>query len=307
MKILVSGGAGFIGSQIVDAYLQEGHKVVVIDDLSRGKKENLAKGVKFYQIDICQQKKLNKILEKEKPEIINHHAAQIELRKSVSHPQLDAKINILGSINLLESAVKIHAKKFIFASTGGALYGEQKKFPADETHPIQPLSPYGIAKRAVELYLYYYYQVHNLEYVSLRYSNVYGPRQDPYGEAGVVAIFCEKLWSGASPIINGSGEQTRDFVYVQDVVEANVLALKKGVIGEFNIGTGKESSVNQIYKILSQIIGSKITPQYGPQKKGEQMRSVLDPALAEKTLGWKPKISLEEGLKLTAEFFKPKS
>jgi len=307
MKILVSGGAGFIGSQIVDAYLRERHELVVIDDLSRGKKKNLAKKAKFYQIDICDQKKLNQILEKEKPEIINHHAAQVELRKSISNPQLDVQINILGSINLLESAIKIQVKKFIFASTGGALYGEQKKFPADETHPIQPLSPYGIAKRAVELYLYYYHQVHNLEYVSLRYSNVYGPRQDPYGEAGVVAIFCEKLWGGALPKINGDGEQTRDFVYVQDVVEANVLALKQGVIGEFNIGTGKESSVNQIYKILSEIIGSKITPQYGPGKKGEQMRSALDPALAQKALGWKPKITLEQGLKLTAEFFKPKS
>lgn len=304
MKILVSGGAGFIGSHIVDAYISAGHKVVVVDDLSRGKKEQVNKRAKFYQANICDRKKLESVFKREKPQVINHHAAQIDVRKSVSDPAMDAQTNIIGSINLAELAVKYKSKKFIFASTGGALYGEQDYFPADECHPIRPLSPYGIAKRSVELYLYYYHKIHKLEYISLRYSNVYGPRQDPFGEAGVVAIFAQRLWRKEPVIINGTGKQTRDFVYVGDVVRANLLALKPGVIGEYNIGTGRETSVNEIYQLLASATGAKGKPIHGPAKKGEQMRSVLDARLARKVIGWKPEVKLEQGIKLTAQFFK---
>jgi len=305
LKILVTGGAGFIGSQIVDGYLARGHRVAVVDDLSRGKIEQVNPAAKFYQADLRDLPKMEKIFKTEKPQIINHHAAQIDLRKSLADPMLDAEINILGSLNLAELCLKSKVKKIIFASTGGALYGEQDYFPADEQHPIRPLSPYGIAKRTVEMYLYYYCRVHRLSYVSLRYSNVYGPRQDPYGEAGVVAIFAQKLWRKKRAVINGAGGQTRDFVYVEDVVRANLLALKPGISGEFNIGTGKETTVNQIYDLLSQAIGVKIKPGYGPAKKGEQMRSALDYRRAKKIIGWQPRISLGQGLHLTAQFFKP--
>lgn len=307
MKILVTGGAGFMGSHIVDAYLKEGHQVAVVDNLSRGKRENVAKEANFYPVNIRDQEKLDQVFRAEKPEILNHHAAQIDLRKSVDDPASDAATNIIGSVNLFELALKYSLRKIIFASTGGALYGEQEHFPADEKHPLRPLSPYGIAKAAAELYLFYYQAVQSIESVILRYSNVYGPRQDPFGEAGVVAIFAEKLWHNTAPTINGPGDQTRDFVYVGDVVDANILALKEGINGAFNIATGKESSVNQIYKALAKVIGVEIDPVYGPAKKGEQLRSVLDPALAKKVLGWEPNVDLKEGLKLTAEFFKPKA
>jgi len=305
MRILVTGGAGFIASHIVDAYLAHGHRVSVVDNLSRGKIEQVNKRARFFKADIRDQARMEKIFRAFKPEIVNHHAAQIDLRKSVADPAMDAGVNILGSLILLELARKHRVKKFIFASTGGALYGEQDYFPADENHPIRPLSPYGIAKRAVELYLFYYQAVHGMNYVSLRYSNVYGPRQDPFGEAGVVAIFAEKLWRNLQPVINGDGRQTRDYVYVGDVVEANLLALKRGLSGPFNIGTGKETSVNQIFNALKKITGAELKPLHGPAKKGEQRRSVLDSSLARKLMGWKPKVSLTEGISLTAEFFRP--
>jgi UDP-glucose 4-epimerase len=305
MRILVTGGAGFIASHIVDAYLAHGHRVSVVDNLSRGKIEQVNKRARFFKADIRDQARMEKIFRTFKPEIVNHHAAQIDLRKSVADPAMDAGVNILGSLILLELARKHRVKKFIFASTGGALYGEQDYFPADENHPIRPLSPYGIAKRAVELYLFYYQAVHGMNYVSLRYSNVYGPRQDPFGEAGVVAIFAEKLWRNLQPVINGDGRQTRDYVYVGDVVEANLLALKRGLSGPFNIGTGKETSVNQIFNALKKITGAELKPLHGPAKKGEQRRSVLDSSLARKLMGWKPKVSLTEGISLTAEFFRP--
>ncbi len=305
MKILVTGGAGFIASHIAEACLARGHRVVVVDDLSRGKIEQVPTKARFYRADICDLRKMEKIFRQEKPQIVNHHAAQIEVRKSVADPALDARINILGSLNLLELSLRAGVKKFILASTGGALYGEQDYFPADEKHPIRPRSPYGIAKRAVEMYLYYYRAVHGLNYVALRYSNVYGPRQDPFGEAGVVAIFCENLWRRQIPTINGAGKQTRDFVFVEDVVRANLAALKPGVSGEFNIATGIETSVNRVFALLAQAVGSKVKPVHAAAKKGEQMRSVLDYSLARKVLGWAPKVNLGQGLKLTAEYFKP--
>jgi len=305
MRILVTGGAGFIASHITDAYLAAGHKLAVVDDLSRGKLEQVNGKARFFKADVRDKARLEKVFRSFRPEIVNHHAAQIDLRKSVADPAMDAMINIIGSVNVLELALKSRAKKVIFASTGGALYGEQDYFPADEDHPIRPLSPYGIAKRAVELYLFYYRAVHGLDYVSLRYSNVYGPRQDPRGEAGVVAIFAQKLWSKAAPTINGSGRQTRDYVFVGDVVAANLAALKRGVSGPFNIGTGKETTVNEIFSVLNKKIGAKAKPVHGPAKKGEQKRSVLDNRLARKVLGWKPKVNLAAGLRLTAQSFKP--
>jgi len=305
MKILVTGGAGFIGSNVVDAYVQKGHRVAVVDDLSRGKRGQVNKKARFYKADIKDKAGLEKVFKAEKPQVVNHHAAQIDLRKSVADPAMDASTNIVGSINLFELALRYGTKKIIFASTGGALYGEQDYFPADEDHPIRPMSPYGIAKRSVELYLYYYHVVHGLPSAVLRYSNVYGPRQDPFGEAGVVAIFAEKLWRHEKCVINGSGKQTRDFVFVGDVVAANLLALKKGAHGPFNIGTGVETDVNRIYQALAKSVGSKKKAVHGPAKKGEQMRSVLDNRRARKVLGWMPKVELTQGLKLTAEFFRP--
>lgn len=310
MKSLVTGGAGFIGSHLVDRLIKEGHKVVVIDNLSTGKKENLNPQAKFYKIDILSPQ-IPKIFQKEKPEIIFHYAAQIDVRKSVENPMADAKINILGSLNLIQSFIqntkyKIQDIKFIFASTGGAIYGEAEVIPTPEAYPEFPLSPYGIAKLTIEKYLNYYHKVFGLPYFSLRLANVYGPRQNSKGEAGVVAIFCDKMLSGGQPIINGSGCQTRDFVYVDDVIEANILALRKNKNGIFNIGTAKETDVNTIFEKLKNLTRSKCRKIHGLEKAGEQKRSCLDFQKAKKELGWQPKYNLDKGLNKTAEWFRNK-
>jgi len=304
MKILVTGGAGFIGSHVADAYINQGHEVVIIDNLSTGRKEFVNPKARFFELDIRSDKAHRLILE-EKFDVINHHAAQINVRKSTDDPIFDADVNILGTLNLLEAAKKTGVKRFIFASTGGAIYGEQDYFPANEEHPTKPISPYGIGKLTVEKYLYYYNYVFGMSYVVLRYSNVYGPRQNPHGEAGVVAIFCERMLTGEKATINGDGKQTRDYVFVEDVVRANVLALETDHVNEiYNIGTGKETDVNTIFCKLRDMIDLKIEEFHGPAKPGEQRRSVIDPAKAEKLLGWKPVYDLEEGLKATVEFFK---
>jgi UDP-glucose 4-epimerase len=304
IKVLVTGGAGFIGSHIVDRLINEGYETVVVDDLSSGKEENINKKAKFYKLDI-KDSKLESIFQKEKPDYVNHHAAQIDVRRSVSDPIFDAKINVLGTIALLQNCVKYKVKKIIFASSGGAIYGEQEIFPAPEIHPTRPISPYGITKLVAEHYLYYYKVVYGLDYVSLRYANVYGPRQDPYGEAGVVAIFIQKMLDGGQPIINGSGEQTRDFVYVEDVAVANLLALESNTQdGVFNIGTGVETSVNQIFKYIKGILNLPVKKVHGSAKKGEQSRSVVDYSKAKRVLNWKPETSLIEGLEKTCEYFK---
>jgi len=235
MKILVTGGAGFIGSHVVDAYLELGHEVVVVDNLSSGSIENLNPKAKFYEMDI-RDSDIEDLFKNEKPDVVNHHAAQMDVRKSVEDPIYDADVNIIGSLNLLQNCIKYGVKKFIFASTGGAIYGEQDYFPADEEHPTRPLSPYGVAKLTVEKYLYFYKEVHGLNYVVLRYANIYGPRQNPHGEAGVVAIFTSKMLKGEQPVINGDGFQTRDYTFVGDVVRANVLALSYEKSDVFNIG-----------------------------------------------------------------------
>lgn len=303
MKVLVTGGAGFIGSHVVDAYIELGHEVVIIDDLSTGRFENVNPSAKFYKMDI-QDPGVAELFKEEKFDIVNHHAAQMDIRKSVTDPLYDARVNILGTLNLLQNSIQNGLKKFIFISSGGAVYGEQEAFPANEEHPTRPLSPYGVTKLTAEKYLHFYATTYALNYTILRYANVFGPRQNPEGEAGVVAIFASKLLTGQQPIINGDGYQKRDFVYVGDVVRANVKALNYSENNIFNLGTAKETDINQIFKLLNNITGDKAKKVHGPAKPGEQLRSVIDCTRAQKLLGWQPEISLEEGLKMTVEFFK---
>ena len=303
MKILVTGGAGFIGSNIVDALIEKGHDVVVVDNLYMGRLKNLNPAAKFYLLNL-QAPEIAKMFELEKFDVVYHEAAQMDVRRSVENPVFDASVNVLGTLNILQNAVKTGVKKVIFASTGGAVYGEQDYFPADEEHPTRPVSPYGITKLTVEKYLFFYKLTYGLQHVILRYANVYGPRQNPFGEAGVVAIFIEKMLTGQQPIINGDGKQTRDFVYVGDVVRANILALDYPKSDTFNVGTGKETDVNTIFRELNKIVGKNLPEKHGPAKEGEQQRSVIDYLKIKKALGWKPQVSLEEGLRKTVEYFK---
>lgn len=302
MKILVTGGAGFIGSHIVNAYIDAGHDVVIVDNLSSGEMRFVNPRAKFYKMDILAPE-LTGILKDEKIKVINHHAAQISVSESVSDPLFDANSNIIGTLQLLQNAVSLDIEKFIFASTGGAMYGEQKTFPASEEHPCQPLSPYGISKLAAENYIHYFNQQHGLNTTILRYSNVYGPHQNPHGEAGVVAIFCQRLVKNQKPVICGDGEQTRDFISVRDVVYANTIALNPQCSGTFNVGTGIETSVNFLTKELVRVSGKTISIEYGPARPGEQKRSAIASSKLQERFGWKPGVSLEEGLFETFNFF----
>lgn len=303
MKILVTGGAGFIASHITDAFVNEGHKVFVLDNLQTGFEKNINPKAVFIKKDIIDPS-LSELFLKEKFDVVNHHAAQMDVRKSVADPSFDATTNILGTINLLQNCIKTGVKKFMFASTGGAVYGEQSYFPADENHPTQPLSPYGISKLTVEKYLFFYFAQHKLKYTILRYANIYGPRQNAMGEAGVVAIFSTKLLKGEQPIINGSGEQTRDYVFVGDVVRANVLALKDDSCDIYNIGTATETNVNELYKILNQTVGKGQLEKHGPAAPGEQMRSVITSDKIFKKFNWRPSTPLNIGLLQTVNYFK---
>jgi UDP-glucose 4-epimerase len=303
MKILVTGGAGFIGSQVADAFLEAGHEVVIIDNLSTGFKKNVNPGAKFIQADITDIS-IPAIFQEEKFDVVNHHAAEIDVRKSVVDPLFDANVNITGTLNILESCVKYGVKKFIFASTGGAVYGEQQYFPADENHPVNPLSPYGITKLSIEKYLYYYKSEYDLNYSALRYANVYGPRQNPLGEAGVVAIFMNQLINGGIPIINGDGKQTRDYVFAGDVVKANLLVLNEPKSDTYNIGTGIETSVNELFILLNELTGVKAKAEYGPAKRGEQLRSVITSKKFFENFNWKPSVKLREGLIKTLAYYK---
>lgn len=303
MKVLVTGGAGFIGSHLVDRLLQEGHDVAVVDDLSQGKRRNVNKAARFYRRDISGNW-MEGVFRRERPTVICHLAAQMDVRKSVEDPVFDAQVNVLGLLNVLQLSVKYGVRKVLFASSGGAIYGEQSQFPAPETHATLPCSPYGITKMIGEHYLGYYQKLAGIQAVCLRYANVYGPRQDPHGEAGVVAIFTQKMLRGEQPIINGNGRQTRDFIYVDDVVEANLAVLGKDVSGTYNVGTGVETTINDLHKFLSEYTNRGVKEIHGPGKKGEQARSVIDSSKLRHELGWEPRVSLEEGLRRTVEYFK---
>ena len=305
MNILVTGGAGFIGSHVVEAYISAGHDVIVIDDLSSGVKENINPKAEFHQLDI-RSADIEQVFQRHKIDVVNHHAAQMDVRRSVADPKFDASVNVMGGLNVFEAARQHGVKKIIFSSTGGAIYGEQDYFPADEEHPVRPLSPYGITKLVTEKYLFYYKEVHGIEHVVLRYANVYGPRQNPHGEAGVVAIFAKKMLQGESPVINGDGKQTRDYTFVGDVVKASVLALNYPGSSIFNIGTGLETDVNELFRILRGWLSPNCAENHGPGKQGEQRRSVISYKKIERELGWKPLVDLSEGLRLTAEYFKKK-
>ncbi len=306
MKIVVTGGAGFIGSHVCDAFLSQGHQVIALDDLSSGKPENLDKRVKLVKLDIRSKEAAQLILD-EKPQAMAHLAAQMDVRRSVADPSFDADVNLRGFLNLLEAAVKAGTKRVVFSSTGGAIYGEQDAFPAGEDHPKRPCSPYGVSKAAGELYLNYYGLQHGLRWCALRYANVYGPRQNPHGEAGVVAIFCDRILKGQDCTIYGDGGQTRDFVYVGDVARANLMALESDYVGAANIGTGRETDVNALYQQLAKAAGTKREAVHAPGKPGEQRRSVISPALAKKLWGWEPKVQVGEGLARTFEFFRARA
>ncbi len=303
-KVLVTGGAGFIASHIVDKYIDNGHEVVVVDNLSTGNEKNINKKARFYNVDI-RDSKLESIFSKEKPDYVNHHAAQMDVRRSVADPLFDADINILGTLNILQNCVKHKVKKISFASSGGAAYGEQDVFPAPETHIMMPVSPYGITKLVAEHYLYFYKKTYGLNYVALRYANVYGPRQDPFGEAGVVSIFINKLLKNEQPVIYGDGKQTRDFVYVGDVVRANMLAMNSYESETaYNVGTGKETSINNLFQLLKEAMDSSVVEKHESPKLGEQARSVLLCDKARDVLGWQPAISIGDGLRKTVEYFR---
>jgi UDP-glucose 4-epimerase len=303
VKIIITGGAGFIASHIVDAYLDAGHEVHILDDFSTGQASNLNSKATLHRVDIGGADAAQLVGEI-KPDVLNHHAAQMDVRHSVADPTFDARVNILGFINLLEACKNSGVKKTIFASSGGAIYGEQDVFPAPESHATQPASPYGVSKRAGELYLSYYHQAFGLPYIALRYANVYGPRQSAKGEAGVVAIFLSFLLAGKPPVINGDGRQTRDYVYVGDVVAANLAALQSAFVGPLNIGTGVETDVVTIFQHLREAVGSSIEPQHGPPKAGEQRRSCLDTGRAAQVLGWRPQMTLKDGLQHTAAHYR---
>lgn len=305
-RCLVTGGAGFIGSHIVESLLADGHSVVVLDDLSSGRKENVVKGAELQILDI-RSLEARAFVECVKPDILVHTAAQISVRESMRDPMFDVQVNVAGLVNLLQ-ACQSHLKPYVvFLSTGGAMYGEQDVFPAPETHPVRPASIYGLSKRVGEMYLDFWRSEFGLAYAALRLSNVYGPRQNPHGEAGVVAIFCERMLAGKNPVIYGTGQQTRDFVYVGDVVHAVKSAIKERVQGVFNIGTGRETSVATLCEMTERALGVNLKPERAPAKIGEQMRSVIDASLAFNTFGWKALTTLETGIQHTAAWFKKHS
>lgn len=306
MKILLTGGAGFIASHVADAYIAAGHDVAVIDDLSGGRRENVHPRATFYLMDI-RDPAVKEIFARHKFDAVSHHAAQMDVRRSVADPAFDASVNVLGGLNILEAAREHGVRKIIFSSTGGAIYGEQDYFPADEEHPMRPVSPYGITKLTTEKYLFYYKAVYGMDAVILRYANVYGPRQNPHGEAGVVAIFASKLLRGERTIINGDGKQTRDYTFVADVVQANLHALTFQGSEIFNVGTGVEHDVNTIFQHLARILRPGAREHHGPAKPGEQMRSVITSEKMYRAFGWRPMTSLEEGLRVTAEWFRTQS
>jgi len=302
LKIVVTGGAGFIGSHIVDALIAREDEVVVVDNLTRGKREQVHKDASLVVADITEPS-LSEEFSRIKPEVVIHHAAQIDVRRSVREPLYDTNVNVVGTVNTLQAAVDSGCRRFIFASSGGAIYGDTDHLPASETTPCRPSSHYGAAKWCGEIYGEVYSSLYGISFTALRYSNVYGPRQDPHGEAGVVAIFAQKLLAGETPVINGDGKQTRDYVHVSDVVAANIAALD-GPADAYNIATGIETDVNQIYGLISAACGVDEEEAHGPAKPGEQSRSCLDCTLAAEKLNWTAKWKLSDGIADTVAYFK---
>jgi UDP-glucose 4-epimerase len=300
--VCVTGGAGFIGSHVAEALVRAGHRVLIVDDLSSGRKANLPAGVEFHQLDI-RSAEAGKLIAEGSVDILVHHAAQIDVRRSVADPRLDADVNIGGTLNLVEAGRRASLRKVVFASTGGAIYGEQDYFPADEEHPTRPISPYGVAKLAVERYLYYFHAIHGLDVTCLRYANVYGPRQSPHGEAGVVAIFLDRLLEGREAVINGDGRQTRDYVYVGDVVAANLAALEMPGFEVLNVGTGVETDVVELYAQIAAAVGSSRPARHVEAKAGEQRRSCITAARLERETPARVSTALAAGLRHTADWF----
>lgn len=304
MRILVTGGAGFIGSHVVDGYIEEGHEVVVVDNLSTGSTDNLNPKAKFYEMDL-RDPKLSEVIESERPDAVNHHAAQMSVKLSMEDPLFDADVNITGTLSLLESCRKNGVKKVVFSSSGGTVYGEPEELPLKESHPLRPISPYGASKLAGEYYFQVYSSSWNIQTVILRYANVYGPRQRPHGEAGVVAIFCIYLLAGKVPRIDWDGEQEKDYVYVGDCVKANIAALSARGPGVYNIGSGVGTTVNELYRRISGLLDAEdVEPERGPKRPGDVRRIFLDTGRAREALGWAPSVSIQEGLRLTSEFFR---
>ncbi len=304
--VVVTGGAGFIGSHVTDGFAEQGDQVIVIDDLSSGLESNVHPNARLETIDICSPQAAD-LIKSEKPRILVHHAAQMDVRRSTDDPIFDASVNVIGTLNLLNAAIESGVEQVMFASTGGAIYGEQDVFPAAEDHPARPLSPYGVSKLAGERYLYYFHAQYGLDVSCLRYANVYGERQNPHGEAGVVAIFLTRLLKGDAPTINGDGLQTRDYIHVSDVVRANLASAGRSGFHILNVGTGIETSVVDLYQGLQRAAGSDLAAEHGPGKPGEQKRSSVDASRIRAELGLPEPISLDQGLRRTADWFRERS
>jgi len=302
MRILITGGAGFIGSNIADRYLELGHEVAVVDNLATGRRSNINPAVDFHEVDMTDREALGAAFESARPEVVNHHAAQMDVRRSVSEPQFDAHTNIVGTLNVLEAARQVGARKIIFSSSGGAIYGEPERIPADEGVALRPISHYGASKLAGEVYIQLYGRLYALAYTILRYANVYGPRQNPHGEAGVNAIFANMMLRGQRPTIFGQGDKTRDYVFVGDVVAANVAALERGDGEVLNIGTGVQTTDQEVYDAVAAAVGFGEPPIYGEERAGDVRHSAVDPSRARQVLGWAPTVSFREGVKLTVQY-----
>ena len=301
--VCVTGGAGFIGSHVAEAFLAQGRRVLILDDLSGGRRENVHEDAELHVLDI-RSPEAAELVRESGIEVLIHHAAQMDVRRSVEDPVYDAGVNIVGGLNLAEAARRGGVRQILFASTGGAIYGEQDFFPATEEHPARPVSPYGVSKLAFERYLFYYNVAYGLDVACLRYANVYGERQNAHGEAGVVAIFLDRLLAGRAPVINGSGLQTRDYVHVSDVVRANLAAAGRPGFRVYNVGTGVETSVVDLYRELARAVGSDIEAQHGPAKPGEQQRSSVDAGLIRRELELPAPLPLRDGLARTAAWFR---
>jgi UDP-glucose 4-epimerase len=304
MKILVTGGVGFIASHVADRYLDLGHEVVILDNLATGFRQNLNPKARFYEVDIRDAAGIEDLFQRERPDVVNHHAAQMDVRKSTRVPVEDAEINILGSLNLILAAQRHGLKQFIYASTGGATYGEPQYMPVDESHPVNPVSQYGISKHTVEHYLYLYHNNHNLNSIVLRYPNLYGPRQTPHGEAGVVAIFSGQMLTGKQPTIFGDGSKTRDYCFIDDVVEANVVALGRDGHAIYNIGTGIPTTDLAVFEAVRDAVGVNVEPNFAPPRLGEVQHVYLTAAKAERELGWRPRVTFQEGVRRAVEYYR---